>query len=81
LQEHLGAYEEIIFQGCSEEVDKALAADVMKSVKYLLKVVDLLDNLPILLYQGEPQLSVKGGRLLCDAHGAVFVQGRWVWKP
>jgi hypothetical protein len=44
--------ENITFVGCSGKVDKALAADIMKSVVYL--VPDLLDNLPILLYQGKP---------------------------
>lgn len=50
VKEHLGVVENITFVGCSGKVDKALAADIMKSVVYL--VPDLLDNLPILLYQG-----------------------------
>ena len=49
-QEHLGVVKDIVFEGCSPRVEKALSADIMKSVKSV--VSDLLASLPMLLYQG-----------------------------
>lgn len=53
LQEHLGVPVDVNFTSCSEEVDRVLHADVMKSVANLLP--GLLKELPILLYQGKLQ--------------------------
>ncbi len=51
LQAGLGAQKDITFVGCSEEVNRILSPDVMKSVKHLFP--DLLATMPVLLYQGK----------------------------
>ena len=51
LQAGLGAHMDITFVGCSDEVNRILSPDVMKSVRQLFP--DLLAALPVLLYQGE----------------------------
>ncbi len=57
MQEALGAAN-ISFITCSEDVDRVLGPDVMKSVAYL--VPDILAHMSLLLYQGDPFHSCSG---------------------
>eukprot|EP00891_Asterochloris_glomerata_P003274 jgi/Astpho2/3274/fgenesh1_pm.00053_%23_4_t len=59
----LGAQKDITFVGCSEEVNRILSPDVMKSVKHLFP--DLLATMPVLLYQG--QYDVQDGPACSEA--------------
>lgn len=55
VKQALGIDADTTFESCSQQVDKVLGPDVMKSVKYLLP--DLLDRYPVLLYQGEHDIQ------------------------
>ena len=55
MQEALRVKPNTKFVGCSDKVASALAPDVMKTVKPLIP--DLLSALPVLLYQGTPELN------------------------
>lgn len=45
------------FTSCSDEVEKILQVDVMKSVAYLIP--DLLKQIPLLLYQGKEHVFIS----------------------
>jgi hypothetical protein len=66
---------EVQFDSCSEQVGAALGRDVMKSVKHLIP--DLLDALPLLLFQG----GLGCGLLILHAwaHGLVCVGVMMGW--
>lgn len=55
VKDALRADRNTTFVGCDPEVARALAPDVMKSVKHLIP--DLLAHLPVLLYQGQFDLQ------------------------
>ena len=60
---------DIVFEGCSPRVEKALSADIMKSVKSV--VPDLLASLPMLLYQGPLPSMGLAALLRCTMRGEI----------
>ena len=57
LQKVLGVPEDFVFESCSDKVGVALGPDVMKSVEPLIP--DILQSVPLLLYQGKVVHSLQ----------------------
>jgi hypothetical protein len=49
VKEAMRADPNVRYESCSDVVGQAMAADVMRSVKYLIP--DILSHIPVLLYQ------------------------------
>ncbi|CAA0834852.1 Serine carboxypeptidase-like 50 [Striga hermonthica] len=67
IKKALGVNESLVFEVCSDLVEKALKEDVMKSVKYMVEF--LVKNMRVLLYQGQ-----------CDLRDGVVSTLAWVKK-
>ncbi|KAK3004994.1 hypothetical protein RJ639_018088 [Escallonia herrerae] len=81
----LGVNESMVYEECSDVVDAALHADVMKSVKYMVEY--LVKNSKVLLFQG--QCDLRDGVMSTEAWvkkmnwegiGEFLVADRKVWK-